>query len=1611
MAKKRKIKKGLNRLVQAMTRFMQKLTSEETYRILRTALVTSKKRGQAGFVLPTTTLLILVMLLVVSALMFRSYQRSSEVIGEYQKQQLENAAAPAIERARAKLERLFDPDNLPSGIPAENDLENTLKGYDLPNETPLTLSAGGGGEAPAWMFQTDTNGDGDYDDPEDLRTVYTILVRSERNGQSIESDNLSDADKVNNLLVSNGPIIQERASEDPTCTVIDETGNEVSEGWVPLTSASLTKNFQVYAISIPNRMVGNSAPSNPIISTLQYQQDRYYDQGNKWGAWFRTDFEIYPGPAFNWNGAMHTEGSMFVKAIGGINSFLISSKSSCFYEPKLNSDITLKNHVVSAVPAAPDLDSDFKGPVNIDLFGTIQNDGDPAQSFSLDSNSDSVDLSSANNAINIAMDPQQVLLDPGANQPRSNNGWTATPEQLQQAQSQISDKERIRILSVQSNDTDEAAQSLSCPPKLDDVYRADDRFGPPTGYSKPVRDPISGKCTIERDDSVDADFDYGGSISDLVGDADKKELLLRNEPPSPDRPNEYGYDGYWERRARAQGTRIIVGQRLELGNTFGWVRDLDNDGTREKDYGDDPLNPFDPTIPYSPMNGRQNEFRQRKTLYDNLAAVQATAVYHHKDGSQGYYPSAYVATTVHPGTPQTLQDSATFEEITFKDNSNQDQTYVAVDFFSGKGTNGWEFEPFFEGNESEFADEINGATPLRRALENLANFAGDPNGAFPAAPPPSSTADLPRYPSPQLTMWGDYSNLRRIMEDLQSGAHSYPGGTAVVPGTDLSIADQSTLHTAAATLGMLAYNINYLQSYDYENNQTTNDDGLYGTSDNGLQRLADDLWELQDGTDDSPRDGGTGDNYEVVDDDDDDPATDPNPQTDPNQYNLPPEAYIARLQQKYQHDGTLDNDEKEVLALARFIMLKEQVKRDRTYGFKEVSDAQNPANASTFDFEPTRISSNSVFYNQPFDISCDVTQATGNSYFGLSEFEDPANSSDSPTKSTASATDEERLIALSRLCSNEPKFPSLYYIFPKVDHDHNGANNSGSGGVNHTQPSEEPYIDSTYIASTANAGVEYQVLDSSDPDDLSAIVLQPRKIDFSDWVLPNNNGPSGDNPNSSSQELVLADGSLRQVAIKDSALYDGRENMSVRVLNLDINMLRQNQNKDDFWIPAESGIVYAFREDAVREDALARPESIDPYVDLATLGGTRQGSINTKSVDYYPDPDRRPFGFRFKNGVTLRREGQSNGSRGMTFVTDNPIYSQGNFNLHHDSATGDSNTIQEFTTTLNADFNRDRFYDRETRNPTFADPSTDWWRNTEIVADSITILSDNFCDGSIEDGILFAGINDPAAAVPPGYDTTRRLDASNRQSLYGCNGGSKYTSYLNQNLPNTALSADTYWLRANPWEDPIADAANGYIPTSPIALNQNGIPQTIPISTTPDDPEIYYPGDNYSGSYNEFKAERNLIRATETTANMVLVSGIIPSRPQQINGGFHNFPRLLEDWDDQITLTIQGSLIQLNFSNYATGPFDQDAWEYPIIAGAGGAAAQPQGGAPVYEFYVQPSRNWGYDVALQKAPAGPLAQRMSQLNETRDEFYREPKADDPYICKLRELPQIDYPCQ
>jgi hypothetical protein len=1587
----RKLTQAVQNLFQQIGRLARSIAKGLTSWLLRGLLVIGRKPAfnRAGFVLPTTILLLLVVSVTVGSITYRTFTRTNEAINERLQRVIYNAATPAIDRAKAKLEFMFDVQRdprYPGGVPRQSTLLSMMlndgrnvgllgtvqcfhlndptrscgQGYDpytFPDETRMDIANSSANLASqgldnAWRYPVDLDGDGvaTPTNPKDGWVAYSIIFQTPRPIDDLRNTNRTTTNGVDGitersgkLLVRQGPLsapttISASCSRQNNATAAQAEAGDT--GWPQdgASSANLRKNFQVDAFVLPN-------DSNGTISTLEFTQDRQILRGNKWGAWFRNDLEVFPGPAFNWNGAMHTEGNLIIGDSSSFTGYLISAPNSCFYTADA-SEVTFTDISGSTTTGVPKFQGQLingsmktnllAGSSVFHLFNGLNvapiTSGSKTQ---ITTSTDSV--LNANNPADYAIDPVvlvtkgnsqgRVVLDPNDKRDPVWDSPTRPEEQ------------KARLFN-----------QAEPPPFVDDYYRADNRYGPGP--------KIDGKKI-----GIDIASVIGQPIS-TTSDVPDAAKYIRNEPPSAAQSTEFGLDGYWERRARYEGMRLIVGQRLELGDAFGWGQRIGG----ATDPKNEPLRPWGDNSSLPPCTtgntGKCNEARQRRTLYDNLAAVQATAVYHSANFQPNDvdkdFPVACLATTVHHGTVYTLERSSTFNDLNYDFGYNSGTQIsqslssfpkhsIISDFFHGKGTNGWEY------SVPSIDNFRNSTSVLRRALKNLAYFAGDPKGGMPSSSvssgDPFRQQDSYVHPLPNLAMWGDYSNLRYVIQLLDAGT-SYD---------NLSPADKTTLHTAACTLGMLAHNIQYLSNYDFSNIGTLpNSFGSLLSGSSGVAALDKYIGYLITGSDSSPIIGA----YEPAQN-----ITDPQP-----------EDIIAGLQAWQDNaikGGASPTDIDTLVKLthiAQMLATKVQVWRDSQLGFQVssgVSRTQHPL--------------------------CETGGlSTGNLKF---------------------------------LCSKQPRYPILYSIFPSLKDPNSGLvlahgekpdfardkQDSATGSIDRFQ--EWDYIQN------ANSGTDvYQPIDINDNAVMDQIALKPRLLNT--WKLPNSdNFAPGKTPNSNRDVLIrdcsgpcldysfvgvpspIARDTLVRVAFKDSALFNGREMMSVRVMDVNLDLMRTSPTslvRADYWLPL-SGVIYAFREDSVSESNIVRPrrsgviwencdtnaEIVLPLCRMDTQGASAYRStdpplnklnlITPKPVDYYADPDRRPNGFRLRNGIRLDRPNDTTG-RGMSLVSDDPVYIQGDFNLHQD-ATSTSSTpprLEEFVQPLTDNFSN--FYTRTDLDPKFASPTTDRWRPAEILADAISILSLNFCDGSVEDVMLTAG-RAAAATVSSGAQTS-----------YNCLGNSNITSYLNiDGLKSTLNSAKipvtasgNYWRRSDLAEtqyfgtestDPLLQKRTSFV-RSPILFSQSGNP--LVASTDKEYDGTYY-------TVNDGRPRNGTPGSTRI--NAIIVSGLVPSRPNQSYGGLHNFPRFLESWG---TLYISGSFLQLGFSNYATAPFDQDAFE----VGVNPAPAE------IIGYYGPPNRRWGYDVGLQYAPAGPLAQRFISLKSIRSEFYIEPPADDPYIQKL-----------
>ncbi|MEO1392481.1 MAG: hormogonium polysaccharide biosynthesis protein HpsA [Cyanobacteria bacterium J06634_5] len=1580
-------------------------------------LNSSSRHSRAGFVLPTTVLLLLVMTLTVGALTFRTASRTQSAFLTREQQVIDNIAAPAIDRAKAKLEYLFSFDTrLPgAGTPSSDVLTIMLLNedsvgeggvgisarpgdgpYKLPDETQLDINKDGKLD-PAWSFPYDIDGDGNInesgeiiaysllvDDAVDLNDPKTLDDRSD----DIRLEDVSagaDIEKAKNLVVRNGPI--------NTNEGLSNCGGSRApqQGWLAISEATVEKNFQI------TTYVNNGKDLGRANSAFELQQVRQASKGNRWGAWFKYDLEIYPGPEFNWNGAMHTDGNLMIT--DDFRGHMISSHNSCLYSRE-SSEITMAEKDNSRPRDGIDVDNgDFQGQLILGRTARAygqrggsdatrlhiytdatsapkENDADTNLTVSTDSidKRGSETGAPSGNPADIAVDPV-ALFSRGISQHRSTSTWERdsnweTNEYNEQGR--VFNKQDVRS------------------PSLDDFYRADDRYGPSPAYG---------------DTNWVLSDDYSKALGDpiLPSDLNANKFIDANA----------GLDGYWERQSIINGMRVVIGQRLELGDRNGWNF---NALTGEVESNTDPLYP--PTL----TGSTQNKQRQRVTLRDNLAAVQGMVVYHYED-NDGQYPLACMANTVHPGTYQTLVDSRNFKALTLKDSSDADVPLIS-DFLNGKGTNGWEydfpsdFKPTIASTTGDsFGVALASNKPLGTALRNLAYFAGDPLGGAPSFKPvQEDNSSAVVHPFPQMAMWGDYSILRRIFDDeLDDYTNWNPGITSMSARyAKLSPADKSTLHSASCTMGLLTHNLDTLSKVDWTNStefstsETPTFAGIRTQSD-VKSEVGRYLWDAFGAVDGGPAADSLAATY---------CRTGPGGTYICDQGN-PLVASLINAAAPNLSEGALNF----VHTLSSFT----QVERDRKYGFEASpvstgSDWLVKRGATTYFFR--------------FPEKCLPTDSSG-AVGALFSADTYAIDSD----------DAANAAGVALACSSVPKYPSLHYLFPIADHGHAAL----SGGAS------EEYLDESYI-SNANAGSDKYKVVGTAADEIGVIAFSPRTT----WKLPkeDDNSDAGGTLNPESMEVIDSDGTLLKVSLLDKATYNGREEMLVRVLDIDLGKLTRIKNDLDYWISdkkkAVSGIFYAAREDAVREDSIVRPAA-NTWANCSTLAnllgsGCRMDTssnspndpplseedgafigISLKPVDFAPDPARRPNGFRL-NADLNGEDGDLSGGRnadddgfnrewGFTFVTDNSAYIKGDYNPH---TTDGVDTIEEFVTgeTLldsSVGYGEPFYDDRENSNTDeFSTDTVDRWRVSEVLADAVTVLSEKFVDGSVEEGFI-----------------RDRDEAS--QSFVNVDGVSSLTSFNNQQRPlnNTDRFGHAgRWLRASSvypssdvsaalWSRPDTSTRGGPTYKEPIWVGRNGESRTrIDLASgitfyrrftnaegnTADSSDDVINGVSPSGtvlSGNDFvlpgqRNERALIlkpTGFESRVNTTIISGIVPSRAGQSYGGMNNFPRFIESWKvahgdsgTSVPLFMQGAFLQLNFSTASTAPFDADAWD---------PGQNPTGNSERIAYYKPPVRSWGYDVALQFSPPGPIAQRFVTIDRPRSEHYRELPLEDPYVANLR----------
>jgi Tfp pilus assembly protein PilX len=304
--------------------------------LLRTLFQTKKRTRatNAGFVLPTVAMVALVVVLLTTAILFRSFDRSKNASNVRVNEAVLNAAAPAIDRAKAKLNKLLSDPTLPRATPTDAAFDSIFNDttkrneYTLGDETQLKLTSGTDNLRSAWMYPVDTDNNGLLDS----YTLYGIYFKNPPVSGGTYTRARNSIEARTTPMISGGA---GDACKDTNGTSATLVGNS---GWFKIGS-KLKKAFFVYTANVPITNTGTLPTGyerykgNKGFSAIEYQQERIQLPLVNNAVVYEDDLEITPGPKLNLNGRIVTNSNLLTgSGFQQVTLYQVSSPSSCYYE-------------------------------------------------------------------------------------------------------------------------------------------------------------------------------------------------------------------------------------------------------------------------------------------------------------------------------------------------------------------------------------------------------------------------------------------------------------------------------------------------------------------------------------------------------------------------------------------------------------------------------------------------------------------------------------------------------------------------------------------------------------------------------------------------------------------------------------------------------------------------------------------------------------------------------------------------------------------------------------------------------------------------------------------------------------------------------------------------------------------------------------------------------------------------------------------------------------------------------------------------------------------------------------------------------------------------------
>jgi hypothetical protein len=290
--------------------------------------------------------------------MLRSFERAKNASNVRVNQAVLNAATPAIDRGRAKINQLFADTSLPKATPTDKALytlfKSNIESYTFADETPLKIWVDLDGDntvdeptattkiyddetsVTAWRFPVDTDNNGKFDS----YTLYGIYFRTPQVGTN------NRYARARNTLEARTPPMAE-GTLNANCASNTSAQLVGSTGWVKQ-NGELKKSFFVYTTTVPITTTPTDTTNyevyngNKGFAAVEYQQDRVQIPPNNNAVVYEDDLQINPGKddlindanaTFNLNGAIFANSNLLTGTIDrNIRIFQVSSQNSCFYK-------------------------------------------------------------------------------------------------------------------------------------------------------------------------------------------------------------------------------------------------------------------------------------------------------------------------------------------------------------------------------------------------------------------------------------------------------------------------------------------------------------------------------------------------------------------------------------------------------------------------------------------------------------------------------------------------------------------------------------------------------------------------------------------------------------------------------------------------------------------------------------------------------------------------------------------------------------------------------------------------------------------------------------------------------------------------------------------------------------------------------------------------------------------------------------------------------------------------------------------------------------------------------------------------------------------------------